>query len=151
MAEIKSFKALRYNSETIDDISTVIAPPYDVINKEQQESLYELNEKNVIRIDLNKEINSLYNLLQIEKDQNSDLKNQINIINIKLENANNEITITVTPTKRDVTVEKYQLMLLKDTSIEMFDEKTSTTTTAVTVNTTGSVTQIRDSAVGTLI
>ena len=42
-------------------------------------------------------------------------------------------------------------MLLKDTSIEMFDEKTSTTTTAVTVNTTGSVTQIRDSAVGTLI
>ena len=65
--------------------------------------------------------------------------------------TNNEITITVTPTKRDVTVEKYQLMLLKDTSIEMFDEKTSTTTTAVTVNTTGSVTQIRDSAVGTLI
>ena len=43
--------------------------------------------------DLNKEINSLYNLLQIEKDQNSDLKNQIKIINIKLENANNEITI----------------------------------------------------------
>ena len=43
--------------------------------------------------DLNKEINSLYNLLQIEKDQNSDLKNQINIINIQLENANNEITI----------------------------------------------------------
>ena len=43
--------------------------------------------------DLNKEINSLYNLLQIEKDQNSDLKNQINIINIKLENANKEISI----------------------------------------------------------
>ena len=42
-------------------------------------------------------------------------------------------------------------MLLKDTSIEMFDEKESTTETAVTVNTTGSVTQIRDSAVGTLI
>ena len=65
--------------------------------------------------------------------------------------TNNEITITVTPTKRDVTVEKYQLMLLKDTTIEMFDEKESTTETAVTVNTTGSVTQIRDSAVGTLI
>ena len=65
--------------------------------------------------------------------------------------TNNEITITVTPAKRDVTVEKYQLMLLKDTSIEMFDEKTSTTESAVTVNTTGSVTQIRDSAVGTLI
>ena len=65
--------------------------------------------------------------------------------------TSNDITITVTPSTRDVTVEKYQLMLLKDTSIEMFDEKTSTTTGAVTVNTTGSVTQIRDSAVGTLI
>jgi len=65
--------------------------------------------------------------------------------------TSNDITITVTPSTRDVTVEKYQLMLLKDTSIEMFDEKTSTTIGAVTVNTTGSVTQIRDSAVGTLI
>tara|TARA_Y100001960_G_scaffold313225_1_gene375917 strand:- start:209 stop:1396 length:1188 start_codon:yes stop_codon:yes gene_type:complete len=55
MAEIKSFKALRYNSIKVSDISTVIAPPYDVITKDQQDALYELNENNVIRVDLNKE------------------------------------------------------------------------------------------------
>ena len=62
--------------------------------------------------DLNKEINSLYNLLQIEKDQNSDLKNQITIINTKLENANNEITIkksendAETPDSIDTSIKK---------------------------------------------
>ena len=55
MAEIKSFKALRYNPIKVGDISTVIAPPYDVITKDQQDALYELNENNVIRVDLNKE------------------------------------------------------------------------------------------------
>ena len=55
MAEIKSFKALRYNPIKVSDISTVIAPPYDVIKKDQQDALYELNENNVIRVDLNKE------------------------------------------------------------------------------------------------
>ena len=55
MAEIKSFKALRYNPIKVSDISTVIAPPYDVIAKDQQDALYELNENNVIRVDLNKE------------------------------------------------------------------------------------------------
>ena len=55
MAEIKSFKALRYNPIKVSDISTVIAPPYDVITKDQQDALYELNENNVIRVDLNKE------------------------------------------------------------------------------------------------
>ena len=55
MAVIKSFKALRYNPIKVSDISTVIAPPYDVITKDQQDALYELNENNVIRVDLNKE------------------------------------------------------------------------------------------------
>ena len=54
MAEIKSFKALRYNPIKVSDISTVIAPPYDVINQEQQELLYSMDENNIIKIDLNK-------------------------------------------------------------------------------------------------
>ena len=54
MAEIKSFKALRYNQEIIKNISNVIAPPYDIINKNQQDKLYSSDEYNVIRIDLNK-------------------------------------------------------------------------------------------------
>jgi uncharacterized protein (DUF1015 family) len=54
MAEIKSFRALRYNQEIIKNLSNVIAPPYDVISKDQQEELYSLDEHNVIKIDLNK-------------------------------------------------------------------------------------------------
>ena len=44
----------RYNDKKISDISKVIAPPYDVINQEQQELLYSMDENNIIKIDLNK-------------------------------------------------------------------------------------------------
>ena len=54
MAEIKSFKALRYNQKIINNISNVIAPPYDIINKNKQEELYSLDNYNVIKIDLNR-------------------------------------------------------------------------------------------------
>ena len=43
--------------------------------------------------DLNKEINSLYNLLQIEKNENSNLKKEINLINTKLVDANTELNL----------------------------------------------------------
>ena len=54
MAKVKGFKGLRYNDKKISDISKVIAPPYDVINQEQQELLYSMDENNIIKIDLNK-------------------------------------------------------------------------------------------------
>lgn len=54
MAEIKSFRALRYNQKVVTNLSNVIAPPYDVISKDQQEELYSLDEHNIIKIDLNK-------------------------------------------------------------------------------------------------
>ena len=54
MAKIKGFKALRYNENKINNISEVIAPPYDVINKDQQELLYSMHENNIIKVDLNK-------------------------------------------------------------------------------------------------
>ncbi|MBT3476052.1 DUF1015 domain-containing protein [bacterium] len=54
MAKVKGFKALRYNHNKISDISEVIAPPYDVINKHQQELLYSMHENNIIKVDLNK-------------------------------------------------------------------------------------------------
>lgn len=54
MAKVKGFKGIRYNGKKIKDISKVIAPPYDVINKEQQELLYSMDENNIIKIDLNK-------------------------------------------------------------------------------------------------
>ena len=39
MARVKAFRGLRYNQEKIKKISDVIAPPYDVINSEQQKEL----------------------------------------------------------------------------------------------------------------
>ena len=52
MAKVKGFKGLRYNDKKISDISKVIAPPYDVINQEQQELLYSMDENNIIKIDV---------------------------------------------------------------------------------------------------
>ncbi len=48
--EIKSFKAYRFNPEIVDDVGNCIAPPYDVINPEQQRQLYEKGEFNIVRI-----------------------------------------------------------------------------------------------------
>lgn len=55
MVAIHPFKALRYNLEKIPDLSSVIAPPYDVIDAQQQEQLYQRSPHNVIRLILGKQ------------------------------------------------------------------------------------------------
>ena len=40
MVRIAPFRGLFYNHKKIRDLSKVIAPPYDVISKEEQEKLY---------------------------------------------------------------------------------------------------------------
>ena len=50
MAEISPFKGVLYNSDKIKDISSVTAPPYDVISPEEQEHLYNSNPHNIIHI-----------------------------------------------------------------------------------------------------
>ncbi|MEQ9618068.1 MAG: DUF1015 domain-containing protein [Deltaproteobacteria bacterium] len=50
MPAIKGFKGIRYNPEKIDDFSKVLAPPYDVINPEEQEELLERHPHNVVRL-----------------------------------------------------------------------------------------------------
>ncbi len=55
MAEIKAFRGLRYNPGKIRDLSTVFAPPYDVISSRAQEALYRSSPYNVIRLELGKE------------------------------------------------------------------------------------------------
>lgn len=55
MAIIKPFKAIHYS--TTLDLSKLVAPPYDVINKELQNELYKRNPNNIIRLDLNRESN----------------------------------------------------------------------------------------------
>ena len=54
MAIIAPFKGLTYNLERLADISNLIAPPYDVISEEEQESYYQSDPHNVIRLILGK-------------------------------------------------------------------------------------------------
>ncbi len=54
MATVKGFKGIRYNPEKIDDFSNVLAPPYDVINSQEQDDLYNRDPYNVIRLILSK-------------------------------------------------------------------------------------------------
>ncbi len=51
MVELKPFTGTRYNSELISDLSSTIAPPYDVISQKEQDELYAKNPFNVIRLE----------------------------------------------------------------------------------------------------
>ena len=51
MAIIKPFKAMRF-SENAGDISSLVCPPYDIVNDEQREALLSKNEHNLIRLEL---------------------------------------------------------------------------------------------------
>ena len=55
MVAIHPFRGLRYNLQKVSDLSTVIAPPYDVIDAEAQEQLYQRSPHNVIRLILGKQ------------------------------------------------------------------------------------------------
>ncbi|MBF0522083.1 MAG: DUF1015 domain-containing protein [Candidatus Omnitrophica bacterium] len=55
MSTIKPFRAVRYNSEKVQDISKVVSPPYDVINADEQAELEKKSPYNFVRIDLAKE------------------------------------------------------------------------------------------------
>ncbi|MBN1445713.1 MAG: DUF1015 domain-containing protein [Candidatus Omnitrophica bacterium] len=50
MAEIKPFRGYAYNKEKIKDISTVIAPPWDVIDEEAEKRLRALSPWNIINL-----------------------------------------------------------------------------------------------------
>ncbi|MFA7372317.1 MAG: DUF1015 family protein [bacterium] len=55
MAEIRAFKGIRYSGRDGEALSAVLAPPYDVIDAEQQRSLYDSDLYNVVRLILDKE------------------------------------------------------------------------------------------------
>ena len=54
MAIIAPFKGLTYNLNAMDDLSKLVAPPYDVISEEEQEAFYQAHPFNVIRLILGK-------------------------------------------------------------------------------------------------
>ncbi len=55
MADVRPFRGLRYNPEVIEDLSSVITPPYDVISPDQQNGYYQKTPYNFIRIEFGKE------------------------------------------------------------------------------------------------
>src|SRR5262245_42932945 len=55
MADIRAFRAHRYDLGRVGALSNVVAPPYDVIDAELQQALYDKSPNNVIRLILNKE------------------------------------------------------------------------------------------------
>ena len=55
MAEVQPFRGFRYDLARVGDLSSVIAPPYDVIDAPLQQELYRRSPYNVVRLILNKE------------------------------------------------------------------------------------------------
>lgn len=54
MAQIRPFRAVRYDLAKVGALSDVIAPPYDVIGPELQDRLYDASPNNVIRLEYNR-------------------------------------------------------------------------------------------------
>ena len=65
MIRIAPFRALCYSQKKIKDLSKVIAPPYDVISKEEQDKLYKKSPYNFVRLDLNQDADSYNAVAQL--------------------------------------------------------------------------------------
>ena len=65
MIRIVPFRGIFYKPRKIRDLSKVIAPPYDVISKEEQEKLYRRSPYNFVRLDLNQEPESYAAVAQL--------------------------------------------------------------------------------------
>ena len=48
--EIRPFKALRFDPAVVGDVGDCIAPPYDVIDEQMQDALYQKSPWNIVRI-----------------------------------------------------------------------------------------------------
>lgn len=58
MIEIKPFRGFRYNPARVRDLDRVLAPPYDILTPELQESLYESHAYNIVRLTNGKDYGS---------------------------------------------------------------------------------------------
>ena len=65
MLRIAPFRGVFYNPKKFRDLSKVIAPPYDVISKEEQEKLYKKSPHNFVRLDLSQEPDSYNAVAQL--------------------------------------------------------------------------------------
>ncbi len=55
MAEVKPFRGYLFNQKRFSSLADVVTPPYDVITPKQQETFYDKNPFNIIRIILGKD------------------------------------------------------------------------------------------------
>ena len=55
MADIRGFRAFRYDLGRVGSLSDVVAPPYDVVDPALQQTLYDLSPFNAIRLELTKD------------------------------------------------------------------------------------------------
>ena len=51
MADVRPFKALRYNQRMVGDLSHIVSPPFDTISPQLQGSLYQHSPYNVVRLE----------------------------------------------------------------------------------------------------
>jgi uncharacterized protein (DUF1015 family) len=58
MPVIQAFRGIRYDLGHVGSLSNVVAPPYDVIDSELQQRLYDKHPANVVRLILNKDDSS---------------------------------------------------------------------------------------------
>ena len=68
MARIAPFRGVFYNQRKIKDLAKVVAPPYDVISREEQEKLYRKSQYNFVRLDLAQEPDSYTAVAQLLQD-----------------------------------------------------------------------------------
>ena len=54
MAEIRPFRALRYDLEQAGEIEALVCPPYDIISEEERQGFLAKNPCNIIRLELPK-------------------------------------------------------------------------------------------------
>ena len=54
MPEIQPFRGWRYATDQVGTLADVVAPPYDVINPEEQDRLYQRHPCNIVRLILNR-------------------------------------------------------------------------------------------------
>ena len=67
MPEIKPFPGIRYNPQAVEDFSLVVAPPYDVIDKDQHAELLARDPFNVVRLILGSDPSSPGNYVEEAK------------------------------------------------------------------------------------
>ena len=52
MADLRPFRGLRYRPDVVGDLGSTLAPPYDVIDEEEQAALHERSPYNIVRLEL---------------------------------------------------------------------------------------------------